>query len=211
MKRISTVLGVFFVALVAVPTVPATTRSVADPRGDFKGSDWPGPGTAWSVSQGCWVSTQTGTCDPSSVYFENAGGLLDIVRVRHGHRARLLTHRLVAARRWDARLLSREIGGQISFYFNTDRDRAFERRLDVVRRGSALRGIMRNARGRRVGTATARRPTRASVELAFPRRLLGHRVRRYRWFAFAGVKCRRAYNRCGDRAPNARLTAHRLG
>ncbi len=211
MKRASVVLGVFLVALAAVPAAAADSRGAGDPRRDFKGSHWPGPGSVWSSSERCWADAQTRVCDPETIYFENAGGLLDIVSVRHAHRGRLLTQRLTVARRWDPGLLSRARGGQISFYFSTDRDAALERRLDVVPQGRAgLRGVMRNARGRTVGTATATRPNRYSVELAFARRLLGSGVESYRWFAFAGVECGRAYDACGDRAPGARLIAHRL-
>jgi hypothetical protein len=210
-KRVSIVLGVFLVALAAVPAAAADARNSSDPRRDFKGSHWPGRGSVWSASGGCWADAQTLACDPEFVYFENAGGLLDIVSVRHGHRGRLLTHRATVSRRWEASLLSRQTGGQISFYFSTDRDAAFERRLDVVRQGRAgLRGVMRNAQGRSVGTVTATRPNRSSVELAFARSLLGRGVRSYRWFAFAGVECRRAYSACGDRSPGASLVRHRI-
>jgi hypothetical protein len=47
-----------------------------------------------------------------------------------------------------------------------------------------------------------------TLEAAFSRDLLGAGVGAYRWFAFAGVDCRRRYDLCGDRAPRG-LLAHR--
>ena len=207
-KRVSILLGVVLVALAAVQTAAADRRGVADPRRDFKGSHWPGPGATWSQANQCWILAGATGCGEGD-YFENQGGRLDIVTARHAHQGRLLAHRLVTSRRWAPALLSQ--GGQISFFFSTDADAAFERRLDVLPARRGLRGVMRNSRGGVVGRASATRPNGSSVEVAFARRLLGAGVRSYRWLAFAGIECRRKYNACGDRAPNSRLARHALG
>jgi hypothetical protein len=205
-KRSFILLSVLLAALAAVQAAAASTRSVADPRNDYKGSGWPGPGWTWSQEHGCWLTAAMPDCGEGD-YFENAGDLLDITGIRHGHRGGLLTHRVSFARNvGPATLTERE--GQISLYFSTDRDAAFERRLDIVARGRGFRGVMRNAAGRSVGSATVTRPNGRAVEAAFSRSLLGARVGAYRWFAFAGIDCRRRHDLCGDRAPRA-LLAHR--
>jgi hypothetical protein len=204
-KRSILVFSALLAALVVVPAAAANTRSVADPRNDFRGSGWPGPGWTWSQQLGCWVTQTTPTCGEGD-YFENAGGLLDITGVRHGHRGALLTHRISFARNVGPTTLT-EREGQISLYFSTDRDAAFERRLDIVARGRGFRGVMRNAAGRSMGNVTVTRPNGRSLEARFARSLLGAGVTAYRWFAFAGVDCRRRYDLCGDRAPRG-LLAH---
>lgn len=205
MKRLLFLLPLLVAVLAAAQPALAGTRSVSDPRRDFKGSGWPGRGWTWSQQQGCWVSARMPECGEAD-YFENAGGLLDIRGIRHGHRGALLTHRVSFARNvGPATLTQRE--GQISFYFSTDRDAAFERRLDIVAHGRGFHGVMRNAAGRSVGRTSVVRPSRRSVEARFSRSLLGTRGA-YRWFAFAGIDCRRRYAVCGDRAPRA-LLAHR--
>jgi hypothetical protein len=203
-KRSILVLPLFLAMLAVAQPALASTRSVADPRRDFKGSGWPGPGWTWSQQRGCWVRASMPECGEGD-YFENAGALLDITGIRHGHRGALLTHRISFVRNvGPATLTERE--GQVSFYFSTDRDAAFERRLDIVARGRGFRGVMRSSAGRSVGTTTVVRPNGRSLEARFSRSLLG--ARSYRWFAFAGIDCRRRYDVCGDRAPRA-LLAHR--
>ncbi len=171
-------------ALAVVPAVAADSRTTPDARADVKGEE--------------------------TEYTENASLLLDIASVGHGHKGRLITHRLVTYPRWENSLLSRTNGGQISFYISTDRDAAFERRLDVALRRGKVSGVMRNRAGRVVGRTAASRPNRKTVRVAFARKLLGPRVRSYRWFAFTGVGCNRQYKVCGDRSPNGSLIRHRL-
>jgi hypothetical protein len=136
--------------------------------------------------------------------------VLDIASVRHADRGRLLAHRLTVYRRWRPARLAR--GGQIAFYFDTDGDRALERRLDVGYARGRLSAVMKNSRGRRVGTGRVKRPSRRTVVVLFARSLLGPRLRSYRWFAFAGLRCRHRYKTCGDTAPNGgTLITNRLG
>jgi hypothetical protein len=190
-------------ALVVVASAQADSRTISDRRGDTKGSHWPGPGYVWATEGQCagfWMNTSTGSCSGEGDYFENAGPRLDITSVFRGHRGRSLVHRLSTSRRWANTILSGSTGGQISFYFDTDSDAAVERRVDVVLVRGKLK--VRNA-GR---AATARRPNRRTVEVAFPRSLL--RGQHVEWFAFAGIQCRRNYDLCGDRT---RLAAHHLG
>ncbi len=211
-QRLLSILPVAALALAAVQPAAADSRTVRDARNDFKGSHWPGPGYAWAPAGPCagsWVHVESGEC-ADTTYYENLGLLLDITSVGHGHTGRLIGHRLETRRTWSNSLLSRSGGGQISFYFSTNRDAAFERRLDVVLRSGKLTGVMRNRRGRVVGRFAATRPNVRTVQFAFARKLLGRGVRSYRWFAFAGIHCKRRYDLCGDRAPAAALVPHRL-
>jgi hypothetical protein len=213
-KRLLFILPAFVLALAAVQPAAADSRTVRDARGDFKGSHWPGPGSVWAESGPCagsWVHEDTPeTCSPDAVYFENLGVLLDIASVAHGHKARLVRHRLETHRTWKKSLLSRSEGGQISFYLSTNRDAAFERRIDIVVRSGKLTGVIRNRSGRVLGRVAATRPNAKTVQVAFARRFLGRRVASYRWFAFAGIHCKRKYDLCGDRSPAAALVPHRL-
>jgi hypothetical protein len=211
-KPLPTLFAFLALALAVVPAAAADSRTARDARNDFKGSHWPGPGYEWAETGECaesWIHVESGTC-ADTTYYENLGLLLDIASAGHGHKGRLVTHRLATHRAWRNSLLSRSNGGQISFFISTDRDAAFERRLDVTLRRGRVSGVMRNAGGRVVGRAEASRPNRKAVQVTFARKLLGSRVRSYRWLAFAGIHCRRQYNLCGDRSPNGRLVAHRL-
>jgi hypothetical protein len=139
-----------------------------------------------------------------------ASGVLDIASVGHGQRAQLLTHRLTTHRPWRRGLLG--TGGQISFYFDTDADAGLERRLDISYSRGRLSAVMKNPRGRVVGTGLARRASARTLLVTFHRSLLSSGIRRYRWFAFVGFRCHRRHRVCGDRAPDGgRLITHRLG
>jgi hypothetical protein len=211
-KPLPTLFAFLVLALAVVPAAAADSRTPSDARNDFKGSHWPGPEYVWGETGACkdlWMHKETQTCEDTA-YVENLGALLDISSVGHGHKGRLVTQRLSTYRAWQNSLLSRANGGQISFFISTDRDGAFERRLDVALARGKVAGVMRNRAGRVVGRGEATRPNAKTVRVAFARKLLGPRVRSYRWLAFAGIHCRRQYNLCGDRSPNGRLVAHRL-
>lgn len=211
-KRLLFILPAFVLALAAVQPAAADSRTVRDARGDFKGSHWPGPGYEWAQNGSCagsWVHVESGTC-PDTDYFENLGVLLDIASVGHGHKGRLVRHRLETHRTWKNSLLLRSEGGQISFYLSTNRDAAFERRIDIVLRSGKLTGVIRNRSGRVLGRVAATRPNAKTVQVVFARKFLGRRVASYRWFAFAGIHCKRKYDLCGDRSPAAALILHRL-
>jgi hypothetical protein len=202
---------VALLGLVAVSSAQADSRKVKDPRGDTKGSHWPGPGFVWATSGPCtgsWMSTATGSCAEAD-YFENAGPLLDITSVSHGHRRTSVVHRLSTARAWKSSIFSATRGGQASFYFDTDGDAAFERRIDVYFQRGKLRAVLRNASGRTVARIAATHPDRRTVEVSFRRSLLpGAHIE---WFAFAGIQCKRKFNACGDRSPGNRMIGHHLG
>ena len=199
-------------SLLAAQAAGANTRSVSDPRNDPKGSHYPGPDFYWSTSGSCagqWTAVATNECGENS-YSENQGPLMDIAKAGHGHAPRgLVVHRVSMHREWRNTLLSR--GAQISFYVTTDADAAFERRIDLGLKRGKPTFIVRNQRGRVVGRGAAKRPNAKTVQVALPKRLLGARVAHYRWFAFAGISCRRAYDACGDRSPGASLVTHHLG
>jgi hypothetical protein len=135
--------------------------------------------------------------------------VLDIASVGDAYRAGVVEHRLTTYGGWKRTLLAS--GGQISFYFNTDDDRAYERRLDVRYAHGGLSAVMRSPRGRQLGTGWAVRRSR-TVIVRFARSLLRPGIRRYGWFAFAGVRCRHRYTTCGDTAPNGgTLITQRVG
>ncbi len=211
-KRLTVILAVLAATLVAVQPAAADSRTIRDARNDFKGSDWPGPGFVWASAGPCagaWVKVETNTCE-NQEYVEYEGLRLDIASVSHGHAGRLVEHRIAMHRNWANSLLSRGNGGQISFYLSTNRDAAFERRLDLVVARGKLKGVLRSRAGRVVGRVGATRPNAKTARVAFPRKLIGPRVRSYRWFAFAGVHCKRKYDLCGDRSPGSALVQHRL-
>jgi hypothetical protein len=208
MKGLVVVLGVVLSTLALAAGAAADSRSAADPRNDAKGSHWPGPGYTWSATYSCWVTAANPNCGEGD-YFENMGPRLDIASVRHGHAGRLVAHRVSMVRNWQNSLLGPELGGQISLYFNLDRDPVLERRLDVFLRNGRLAAVMR-AGSRTVGSASVSRPNRKTVEVRFARGLLARGPVRYRWFAFSGVVCARRYDRCGDRSPGASLLSHRV-
>jgi hypothetical protein len=134
---------------------------------------------------------------------------LDIASIGQGYQAQLVAHRLTTHRRWSRALLAN--GGEISFYFNTDADAALERRLDVRYVRGTLVAVMINPRGRVVGRGLVRQPSRNTVVVTFAPSLLPVGIRRYRWFAFAGYRCRHRYRVCGDTAPNGGgLITHQL-
>jgi hypothetical protein len=136
--------------------------------------------------------------------------VLDIASVGHDHSAQRLAHRLNTFRPWRPALLAN--GGEISFHLNTDADAAVERQLDVRYVRGTLSAVMQDRRGRFVGRGVVRRPSRRALLVTFARSLLPAGIRRYRWFAIAGFRCRQRYRACGDRAPNGgRMIAHRLG
>jgi hypothetical protein len=193
-------------AAVATPAV-ADTRTAKDPRRDTKGSHYPGKPYVWSAAHGCWVTEEVQECGEND-YFENAGPLLDLASLSHGHRGAQLVHRVAMARNWKNALLSPGRGGQISLYFDVNQNAAFERRLDVFLRKGKLAAAMR-AGSRTVATPVVTRPNAKTIEIRLTRASLGG-PRTYKWFAFAGVACKREHDRCGDRSPNGGLLAHRL-
>jgi hypothetical protein len=154
------------------------------------------------------VDTRTGSCGEGD-YAQDDGPLLDLVSISQSRSGATLTHRLTMRKNWATSLLSPERKGQISLYVSTDRDAKFERRLDLYLRRGKLAAIMRNDLGRSVGTSTAKRIGRNGVQVSFNRSLLGAGVKTYRWFAFSGIGCKRRYDLCGDRAPNASLASAR--
>ena len=138
--------------------------------------------------------------------------VLDIATVEHGDGDSngLLVHRLTTYGRWRPALLAR--GGEISFFFDTNGDAEFERRLDVRYSDGDLSAVMRDRKGRRVGTGHARQTGPRTVVVAFARSLLRTGIRRYRWFAFTGFRCHHRYKVCGDTTPRpGKWIARRLG
>lgn len=208
MKRLIPVVVLISAALALAGVASADSRTVNDGRGDTRGSHYPGAPYVWSSEHDCWVTKEVQECGEND-YFDYVGHLLDIASVAQGHKGKLVVHRVTMARTWRNSLLGAANRGQISLYFNLDRDAAFERRLDVYLRRGKPAGIMR-AGSRSVGSVQVSRPNAKTVEVRFARTALGRGPLTYKWFAFAGIACKRTHDRCGDRSPNAALVAHRL-
>ena len=207
-RRALAIFAVVVGGAVAAAPAAADSRTVRDVRGDTKGSHYPGAPYAWSSAHGCWITPAYPECGETD-YFENAGPRLDIASISHGHSGKLLVHRVAMGRNWRNSLLDAGHRGQISLYFNLDRDAAFERRLDLYLRRGKLAGVVR-AGSRRVASVAVTRPNAKTVEMRFARTSLGAGGLTYGWFAFAGIACKRQYDRCGDRAPSPALLSHRL-
>ena len=113
-----------------------------------------------AVLGGCFVAAATTFANGTMVRDPRGDvkgeTVLDVASVRHGHRARLLAHRLTTHRPWRTKLLVN--GAQISFYFDTDDDSGLERRLDVGYARGRLAAVMKDA----ARAARRRRTSRAS-------------------------------------------------
>jgi len=135
---------------------------------------------------------------------------LDLAYVQHADEKGILVHTLTTYDRWRPALLAG--GGEISFYFDTNGDEAFERRLDVRFAGGQLSAVMRDRRGSLVGRGQVLRSGPKSVVVAFHRSLLRAGIQQYRWFAFTGYRCRHRYKVCGDTVPRrGTWISHQLG
>lgn len=195
-------------AFVFAGVAAADSRTAKDARGDTRGSHYPGAPYFWSPSHDCWITDEAPECGEND-YFDYVGHLLDIASVSHGHKGAQLVHRVTMARNWKNSLLSRAQGGQLSLYFNLNANAAFERRLDVFLRKGKPAAAMRSG-SRTIGSPVVSRPNARTIEIRVARTSLGRGRLTYRWFAFAGIVCKRKHDRCGDRSPNATLLAHRL-
>ena len=125
--------------------------------------------------------------------------VLDLAAVGQGQRDGSLVHTVTTYERWRPALLSR--GGEISLYFDTNADGTVDRRLDVLHADGGLSVVATDRKGRIVGGGLVRQSGPRTLEVEFARSLLGKAIRRYRWFAFAGFRCRHEYRTCGDTAP----------
>lgn len=132
----------------------------------------------------------------------------------HGDSGRTLRHGFYTEKRWKTRRLGGRHGTTIDITFNTDRDQRGERSIEIRRKDGELQARM--FRGRYLlkpipGDIRVWRPDRRSVKVAFAPRLLGERVRRYRWYVVwydRGLACPGS---CGnDFAPNKGWYEHRL-
>lgn len=117
---------------------------------------------------------------------------LDIQSAAHGHvtyetrsepfvKRRLIEHTLTAWDAWSNDAL--DAGNYIAFHFFVPGDR-FEDKTLYVEQGpdGTLFGEMRDSTSDTiVGFARVTRPSEASVEVAFPKRLLRANLSRYRW------------------------------
>lgn len=152
-------------------------------------------------------------------------GRLDIRNIRHGHGERpgVLFHRLGTHRRWARWRLGNQ--SVIYFWISTDADAYAERRIVVDFVSRRLRAQMERYDEFSDGAAISilanlrvTRPTRRSIKVFFPRRLLGKAVTEYGWSAETyyrardSRRCRRRV--CIDDAPvgsGRGRVVHRLG
>ncbi len=125
--------------------------------------------------------------------------MLDTASVEDVDGNRLLVHSLTTYDRWRPALLAN--GGEISFYFDTNGNATFERRLDIRYADGKLSAVMSDRRGTPVGGGRARQTGPHTVVVEFARSLLREGIRQYRWFAFTGFRCHHRYKVCGDTTP----------
>jgi hypothetical protein len=145
-------------------------------------------------------------------------GKLDVKHAVQGHRGisetRMIRHRLTMRGRWNRRALKPR-NNFIVFFFETDDDKGFERRLDIDFKGTRLRAKMETWLSlKKVGIATLWRPNRKSITVAFPLDWLGKDVDAYRWIALhellhlgsgpCGFRTD-VFKPCIDRLPNKNL------
>jgi hypothetical protein len=170
------------------------------------------------IAVGAAVLTLAGTSSADTTRLSDPNdtrGKLDVKYAVQGHRliskVRMIRHRLTMRGRWNRRALKPR-NNFINFFFDTDDDKGFERRLNIAFRGARLRAKMQTWRSlKKVGIAKLWRPNRRSITVAFPEAWLGKNVDAYRWIGFAnysiagrgpcGVQTD-VYKICSDRLPN---------
>ena len=108
-------------------------------------------------------------------------GLLDVQRAVHGHAGDgILLHRFRTFEKWDWSIFENETFADFSFFVNGGR--RVDRTLTVTTSpdGTPYAEMFDRA-GDTVGYARVWKPTPRSLQIEFPRNLLGKNVARYRW------------------------------
>jgi len=118
--------------------------------------------------------------------------VMDLAEVEHGHRTTfgggyVLTHTLRTHDAWGDDLF---YGARWDFFL-PDGDRAPDRSLLLGRNSDgSFSAEMENSRDV-IGFANVWRPDDRSIRVEFPRRLLGKRVKSYRWKLYLSYPCSR--------------------
>lgn len=146
-------------------------------------------------------------------------GLLDMKRVIHRHAGDgILVHRFRTFDAWDWSIF--EEGSRVYFSFFVEAGSTEDRTLQVTASSDGTPyAEMTDADGGTLGYARVWKPSPRSLQVEFPKRLLGKKVSEYRW------KVRTIFHQtdhpdcgtsgdvrvlCNDRAPNKRKIRHRL-
>ena len=154
--------------------------------------------------------------DPSG----DTPGLLDIRSAAHRHgQQRLIVHALSTYDEWDAATL--DGNSRIFWYFRVD---GSLRRTAITRAapdGSLFTEVFRGPTNDLRGFAKTWRPDNHSVQIAFPRRLLGRGASTYSWYVQTifhrsdhpdcGDEGGDVSNDCLDRAPDRGWVRHSIG
>ncbi len=153
---------------------------------------------------------------------DDTPGKFDIRTMMQGHAQEAVIHRIGTYERWRKGAFgTRNDSNFINFFFDTDNDNGFERRLTVdVDRNRRLTARMMDWETREfLDTVAINRPTRRSLKLTIPTALLGPGVSSYRWRSGSFFH---ADNRgpcgtpsdvvisCTDRFPDRGLATHNL-
>lgn len=159
-----------------------------------------------------------------SAAFEDAddsAGVLDILGAGHGHDRvsgkRVLVHSISTFEGWDRGDLNKNSSLQIEFQLpGRNRTSPPERLLVISARNQRLRAKMYSTLGdppKFLANVSLTRPSRRTVEVAFPKKLLRRSLDRYRYRVFTyylkrGTACG-APEGCSDDAPDARANGNR--
>lgn len=170
---------------------------------------------------------------------DDSPSALDIAGGRHGHEStdtsqKLIAHSLAMYEDWDGQLLLSAEVYDISLHFDTNGDHdppiraigfcgeGYERILEVrASEDGSLFASIRRAGGKIIGFVRVSRPDVRSVDLAFPRSVLGTHVKEYEWCAQTAYyeednpseECGASNGvetLCTDRLPNKKAVVHDL-
>jgi hypothetical protein len=145
---------------------------------------------------------------------ENPDQVVDVMRATHDHHGRhSVAHDFVAAEAWFGQDLN-----ELRLYVRALGDSRTERLVTVrpTGAGDTFTAVVRDGKGKRIGDGRVERTGDRAVRLVVAKRLLGTRVRSYRWWAVVVAACRprEPGGLCGgpkhDRVPDAGTIGHRL-
>ena len=152
---------------------------------------------------------------------DDTRGILDVAGFEHGHKRvsgkRKLVHRISTYEGWDRNDLTRNSSLQIEFQLpGRNRTNPPERLLVINVRNDNLRARMYSTLGdppKFLANVGLSRPSRRTVEVTFPKRLLRRSLSRYRYrvstyYLKRGTSCG-VPEGCADDAPDARANGNR--
>lgn len=132
----------------------------------------------------------------------------------HGRAERVVRHGVRTRKRWKTKELGGRYGVTVYLQVSNDDDRRVERSLRIRRKHGELWGGMfrgKYFRKKVDGRVRVWRPDRRSIKVAFPVRMLGDDVERYRWYVFWAKRDTYCPGSChSDTAPDRGWYDHRL-